>query len=420
MMASPQQHLPGAPSAHSPSSSSPGLNFGSTAYWEKRYGGRAAPYEWACDYADIRTLLHATAPRSRRRMLLVGCGDSPLSAAAFDDGWTSQVNVDSSRTVIERMRALHARGRRAAMQWRVLDVMSERGGLRASFGDESFGVVVDKCLFDTIACAPHDRVRHLSRLLRQYDALLRPGGVLLLLSLNAPDEVLPYTDELPGMRWVTAHARFVGADGQLTTCVIARKLPRRLWPPAALMLSAAPLFASCGDDDGDGGGSGSGDDGRGGDSGSELRGGGGAGEGAGGGKVRAPTVLGALRIAPSELLAPHTADPPAALRHCADSGRCTFIATGQRYSAQRWFTCSCNGHREGTGCCAVCAVRCHAGEGHDLREQPPADPSFCDCGFGGALADQPQSGGAPAFPAPCRCLGQDFADRQGWFLQMRA
>eukprot|EP00972_Heterocapsa_arctica_P034415 5067343-Heterocapsa_arctica.AAC.1 len=61
-----------------------------------------------------------------------------------DDGITRVVNVDISGVVVDRMAAAHADC--TEMQWLVLDVTD-----MSRFGDETFDLVVDKGMFDTLA-----------------------------------------------------------------------------------------------------------------------------------------------------------------------------------------------------------------------------------------------------------------------------
>ena len=66
------------------------------------------PFEWYSEWAQLRPLLRAAVgadaqppPPGRAahggRLLVVGCGNSELSAQMYDDGFTDIVNIDFSK-----------------------------------------------------------------------------------------------------------------------------------------------------------------------------------------------------------------------------------------------------------------------------------------------------------------------------------
>lgn len=85
------------------------------AYWDERFA-KEVEYDWLGRYADIRDLLLAAGVAKEDRILLVGCGNSTLSADLYDDGFERLVNVDYSAVVIAAMRERHAVAR-PRMEW---------------------------------------------------------------------------------------------------------------------------------------------------------------------------------------------------------------------------------------------------------------------------------------------------------------
>ena len=69
-------------------------------------------------------------------VLVIGCGNSALSADMYDAGYTAIVSVDYSEAVIAQMRTANAN--RAGMQWEVMNVTA------MTFPDGAFDVVIDK------------------------------------------------------------------------------------------------------------------------------------------------------------------------------------------------------------------------------------------------------------------------------------
>ncbi|CAM9744500.1 unnamed protein product, partial [Phaeothamnion confervicola] len=88
----------------------PGSNarYGRHDYWEKRFTEEES-YEWLVRYDDVRDAVRAALPPDMAvPLLIVGCGNSRLSAAMFADGYTDVLSTDYSATVIAAMAARHA------------------------------------------------------------------------------------------------------------------------------------------------------------------------------------------------------------------------------------------------------------------------------------------------------------------------
>lgn len=113
----------------------PVLPFARTArqsYWEDRYLEKDTTYDWYVGYPLLRGFLlpaldldsAAGAPKRERsavRTLVVGCGNSPLSADLFEDGFRDLLSVDYSEVVVGQMRR-----RFPALRFEVMDVRDTR------------------------------------------------------------------------------------------------------------------------------------------------------------------------------------------------------------------------------------------------------------------------------------------------------
>jgi hypothetical protein len=81
-------------------------------YWEQRYraagaaGGGAAPFDWYMDYAALKPALTALVPslRASSRVLVLGCGTSPLGEQLYDDGFQQLTLVDFADGCVRAVR----------------------------------------------------------------------------------------------------------------------------------------------------------------------------------------------------------------------------------------------------------------------------------------------------------------------------
>lgn len=77
-------------------------NYGDPKYWDKRYAeNRGTMFDWLEDYHSLKPLLTSIIPDLTARILIIGCGNAPLSEDMYDDGYHNIVNVDISTVVIE-------------------------------------------------------------------------------------------------------------------------------------------------------------------------------------------------------------------------------------------------------------------------------------------------------------------------------
>jgi EEF1A lysine methyltransferase 4 len=115
--------------------------FKEQGYWEDRFT-EETEYDWLLSYEQLRTHLIPLLKVSDR-ILIVGCGNSRLSAGLYDAGFVDIVNIDFSATVIERMKKTHIEDR-PQMQWITMDMTDMR------FEAGAFDVVIDKASMDAL------------------------------------------------------------------------------------------------------------------------------------------------------------------------------------------------------------------------------------------------------------------------------
>lgn len=110
-------------------------------YWEERFA-EEPEYDWLVNFKALEGLLDGRVSKTDR-ILMVGCGNSTLSADMYSAGFTSIVNVDFSQVVIDSMAAKYAD--MTQMEWRCMDMTCMDG-----FAAEEFDVVLDKAAMDAI------------------------------------------------------------------------------------------------------------------------------------------------------------------------------------------------------------------------------------------------------------------------------
>jgi ubiquinone/menaquinone biosynthesis C-methylase UbiE len=159
-------------------------------YWDERYS-QTDTYEWFQNYNSLRCLLtvealmvtakaNAMTPfpsHEKCRVLILGCGNSPLGSDMLDDGWKNITNIDFSSIVIEQMKKKHQ-----DMNFICHDITK---GI--PFDDKSFDLIVCKGTFDAVLTSSGS-VANAKFLIAECSRVLSNGhGVFFLLSYGNPD-----------------------------------------------------------------------------------------------------------------------------------------------------------------------------------------------------------------------------------------
>lgn len=110
-------------------------------------------------------------------MLVVGCGNSELSAQLYDAGYHNILSTDYSPTVLAAMQKRYA-STHPALRWQIMDMTA------LTYDDASFDAVVDKGALDALMAEPTPEVeRDACAMLQCIARVLKPGGVYLCISL---------------------------------------------------------------------------------------------------------------------------------------------------------------------------------------------------------------------------------------------
>ncbi|CAH0481164.1 unnamed protein product [Peronospora belbahrii] len=150
-------------------------------YWDQFFQKRGEKaFEWYGDYTSLRHQLEtlvglphdASASllyrlKSKVRVLVVGCGNSTLSADLVADGFSTLLSVDFSERVIDEMRR-----KEPTLQWQVMDMTNME-----MLEDESFDLVMDKGALDALMAEDTAEIKEdASKMLREVRRVLAPGG----------------------------------------------------------------------------------------------------------------------------------------------------------------------------------------------------------------------------------------------------
>ncbi|CAG2066001.1 unnamed protein product, partial [Timema podura] len=94
------------------------------------------------EYPELCGLLHKYI-KGKDEVLVVGCGNSSLSADLYDVGYRNITNIDISPVVVRQMTELHFKTRPTM-------VFQQMDALDMSFPNEKFSVVLDKGTLDAL------------------------------------------------------------------------------------------------------------------------------------------------------------------------------------------------------------------------------------------------------------------------------
>jgi len=151
------------------------------------------------------------------RVLIVGCGNSELSASMYHAGFHNLLSVDYSEVVINKMKRLYRdTDRELANTFHVADVRD----MRSLTPTASVDIILDKGTLDAILCGV-DSNKHAASMLAECHRILKPGGSFLLLTYGQPTSRLPYL-ERKSFTWTVTY-RTLGKARFMYCCRMKRE-----------------------------------------------------------------------------------------------------------------------------------------------------------------------------------------------------
>nr|CAD7409038.1 unnamed protein product [Timema cristinae] len=188
------------------------------------------------EYPELCGLLHKYI-KGKDVVLVVGCGNSSLSADLFDVGYRNITNIDISPVVVRQMTELH-------LKTRPTMVFQQMDALDMSFPNEQFSVVLDKGTLDALMSDTSPETdRKINKLFSEIDRVLRVGGRYVCVSLLQSHILLKLLEFFPSAGWMLRVCRCEEAEQKtaqagegaglpvfLVVCTKFKKLPNmRPW-----------------------------------------------------------------------------------------------------------------------------------------------------------------------------------------------
>jgi SAM-dependent methyltransferase len=146
------------------------------AYWERAYADDAEPFDWYTDWVVLESIVRDHT-RPYDALLYVGCGTSSLPRRLRAIGHQCVLSTDNVQAAVSSSAALVERdGAYAGLAYAVMDAR------KLQCRDSAFDAVLDKGMLDGISCAPRTGAARLAIVLRELHRVLRPGGILIVVS----------------------------------------------------------------------------------------------------------------------------------------------------------------------------------------------------------------------------------------------
>jgi SAM-dependent methyltransferase len=160
-------------------------------------------FDWILSYDDIKQYFSATATgvdlhSEESRVLVIGCGTSPMSGSLAGDYPICEViSIDNDAEVIKHMKSQTSNHR---LKWYTYDIIEDCGKPQDNELDRDgyFDLVVDKGTFDAVLVEGAT-----CRMLADIHRLLRVGGVYILFSINS-EELLTTIFGMPELQFDVA------------------------------------------------------------------------------------------------------------------------------------------------------------------------------------------------------------------------
>ena len=182
-------------------------------FWDTFYAegeGSNGRYEWFMEYEGYQHLVELVPKKEGMNVLHVGCGNSGFSDS-YSGHWREDfecviTNIDICPGLIEEMQKSvknrkKSKGRTQAanvtINWEVMDCCN------LPTPDCSYDFVFDKGTVDALLSQCDDTTeafgnKNVFSYFKEIYRILKPGGSFLLITINAPDVILPYAHGADG------------------------------------------------------------------------------------------------------------------------------------------------------------------------------------------------------------------------------
>ena len=169
------------------------VGFDNPKYWQKRYDNEFKgiesniwyPFEWYVSWTVLKPFMLSYISQCEK-ILHVGCGTSTLGIDMSISGVKEVVNIDISKTVIEKMKEKekeYSNLIKNKIKWMVKDVTT----IEMWCKDNQFDAVVDKGTVDSFCCSDIS-AKILTDVFRGISKVLKANGYFIVIS-NGSEEV---------------------------------------------------------------------------------------------------------------------------------------------------------------------------------------------------------------------------------------
>lgn len=150
-------------------------------YWDEFFIKRKSEaFEWYGKFADFAPFLQSLQLPQESSILVIGCGNSDLSADLYDFGYHNVTSIDFSTLVIEEMKQKNA-VLRPEMEWLVMDMTMMIDFTRS---DRKFDIVLDKGALDALMSVDSAETKMKSiQMFHEIQNVLKSKGSYLCITL---------------------------------------------------------------------------------------------------------------------------------------------------------------------------------------------------------------------------------------------
>jgi len=152
-------------------------DYGKHEYWDERYKANDTTFDW---YVTFEALKEIVAPflKVEHKILMIGCGNSRLSAQLYEAGYHNITNIDISEIVINQMKARYKDLDK--MEWLLKDAT------KLDFPDNSYDLVIDKATTDALLCGANS-FHNVYQINKQISRVMKKGSHYVVITYGQPD-----------------------------------------------------------------------------------------------------------------------------------------------------------------------------------------------------------------------------------------
>lgn len=152
-------------------------DYGKAEYWDERYRANDTTFDWFVSYDALKDVIQPLV-KPDSKILVVGCGNSRLSAQLYDSGFHNIVNIDISEIVINQMRSRYREMER--MEWTRMDVT------KMELAENSFDLVIDKATIDSLLCGSNS-FHNVYQMNKNISRVMKKGARYVCITYGQPD-----------------------------------------------------------------------------------------------------------------------------------------------------------------------------------------------------------------------------------------